>query len=403
MENQEEGLDGFGSASVEQEFDGFKIFKLKTPDEKKQETITELIVRLIPPIKSLKADPTGWRRFYGNHYGHYGNNPRNPEKPRPRPFACIQEKNFKSGEIKVHCPKCDQMEVYRGKQKRRQEEIVAANPQLAKIENEKDREKAIRDLCKPDKTFATYSEWLRKHNCDKKWWINVMAKDGSFGVLQISHDTFKKKLELKLKEWRDSKKLDVFHPIKGVWLRFTRTGQNPRVNDDVEILKESIEKDGETYEKIVHAPMTNDQIQRALKILPDLDKDCVIVLSTEKMQALIDSKGDQDKVDEIWDGPKKDRASTGSSLGVATSLEDALESSEEPAAEGSKETMVAAAGTAAAAPDTSALDAQEAVLEAQMKALRERKAAAATAKAAPAAVVSATDDPDDFLSSFSAK
>lgn len=398
-DNQEESIEGFGSASVEQEFDGFKIFKLKTPDEKKQESQTELIVRLLPPMHSLKADPTGWRRFYGNHYGHYGNNPRNPEKPRPRPFGCIQDKNFKSGEIRVHCPKCDQMEVYRGKQKRRQEEIVAANPHLSKIENEKDREKAIRDLCKPDKVFATYSEWLRKHNCDKKWWINVMAKDGSFGVLQLSHDTFKKKLEIKLKEWRDNKKLDVFHPIKGVWLRFTRTGQNPRVTDEVNLYTETVEKDGDTYEKIMHAAMTPDQIKRALKVCPDLAKDCVVVLPKEKIQALIDTKGDQDKVDLIWDGEKKESKSVGTSSSLEDSLDEPDTSTKEPetASQGKAETKV----ETKAEPEAAAEDDDEAKALAALAAARARKEAKAKAAASPPPS-SASDDPEDFLATFKA-
>lgn len=396
QENMEEYLQAFGTASVQPEFEGYKIFKLKTPDAKKGETITTLILRLLPQMHSLKADPTGWRRFYGNHYGHYGNNARNPEKPRPRPFGCIQKKNLKTKEIERHCPKCDQMEIKRGKQAKREREIETANPHIAKIENDTDRKRALRELCKKDKDWMVQNEWLRKHNCDKKWWINVMDQEGQFGVLQVSHDFFKKGLEVKLKEWRDNNKIDVFHPINGLWLKFTRTGSNPRVTDSVDLLRKTVVKDGEEVEVKEKAPMTMEQLRRAVKICPDLDKDCVTFLSVEKMQALIDSKGDLDKVDEIWDGPKaiSDSSSSSSDGSAGDTASETLQGKQETPAEPPKDK----------APSDD-LAAQEAALEAQMAALRARRAAGTTTsppkeekQEAPAG---SSDDAEDFLSNFS--
>lgn len=381
-----EGADAFGTASLDREYDGYKVFKLKVPDAKKQEDSTEFICRFLPPMKSLKDQSNAWKMFYGNHYGHYGNG-KSADKPRSRPFGCIERKD-RNREIIVHCPKCDQMEVTRSKQKARESELKAANPSVA------DNERAMKDICRADSAYAAYNEWLKKHNCDKKWYINVMAQDGSFGVLMVTYTTMKDVIEPKLKTWRDGKKIDVFHPFKGVWLKFTRTGVAPRVTDSVELLMEEVDFNGEKLERPKVSVLTKEQIARALKICPDLAKDVVKFLPVDKMTALVESKGDLDKVDEIWDGPKKDKVAAGGSL------EDGLEgASTDPELDAldkvmSLETSPTAITSTNAGTNVQAVDAEEAALEAQMKALKERKA---KKSATP------SESAEDFLSAFGAK
>ncbi len=391
-----EGADAFGTASLDREYDGPKTFKLKVPDSKKNEETTEFICRLLPPMKSLKDQQHAWKKFYGIHYGHSGNNPRDAQKNRPRPFACIEEKDYRTKEIKVHCPKCDQMEVMRSKQKTRESELKLANPSVA------ENEKAMKDICRADATYASYTEWLKKHNCDKKWYINVMSYAGEFGVLHLTYTTMKDVLEPKLKEWRDKDKLDVFHPHKGVWLRFTRSGVAPRVTDNVDLFMDSVEiSPGRIVKEVKNAPLTKEQIQRALKICPDLAKDVVKFLPPEKITALIATKGDLDKVDEIWDGPKKDRATT------ASSLESGLDGvSTDPELDGLDETMaLSTTTTPTPEPVVPVVDDEVAALQAQMQALLDRKAKAtvSTVATTPATRPSATESAEDFLSSFSAK
>ena len=397
-----EGADAFGTASLDREYDGPKTFKLKVPDSKKNEETTEFICRLLPPMKSLKDQQHAWKKFYGIHYGHSGNNPRDAQKNRPRPFACIEEKDYRTKEIKVHCPKCDQMEVMRSKQKTRESELKLANPSVA------ENEKAMKDICRADATYASYNEWLKKHNCDKKWYINVMSYAGEFGVLHLTYTTMKDVLEPKLKEWRDKEKLDVFHPHKGVWLRFTRSGVAPRVTDNVELFMDSVEiSPGRIVKEVKNAPLTKEQIQRALKICPDLAKDVVKFLPPDKIVALIATKGDLDKVDEIWDGPKKDKATTSSSLESGLNTDPDLDAGVDDVG-----TTLETTGSVADTSTTSGpveIDDEVAALEAQMKALKERKAqTAVVAKVAATEVAvttrsSATESAEDFLSSFSAK
>jgi hypothetical protein len=340
----------------------------------------------------------GWRVYVGKHFGHYGNNSRNPEKPRARPFGCIQKKNLRTKEIEIACPKCDQIEIVRGKQKKREGEVLKANPDIAAIESEKDRERALREVCKADNVYASYSEWLKKHNCDRKWWMNVMTLNGTFEAFGISHTTMKDKLEPKLKEWREKKKIDVFHPQKGVWLRFTRTGTRPRVTDSVELFMETVERDGEIVEKVKFAPLDKVMIARAIKECPDLGKDVVQVLPVAKIQALIEAKGDLDKTDEIWDGPKNKPVRSTSSL---ESVADDVSDDDAGTSSAASSSLESAAEEPAAPTPASDVDAEEAALEAQMKALQAKKAAKAAAASKPA--VKAEESADDFLAGFSAK
>lgn len=292
----------FGKTNLETAFEGPTYFKLKTPDAKKGETSTELIVRLLPAMKSFR-DTGEWKVFYGQHYGYYGTNPRNPEKPRPRPFACIQKKN-KAKEIVEHCPKCDQIEEMRKKYKAREDALRAANPG---VEDKSPEWYALRDA---DPKLKPLAEWLRKHNCDKKFWMNVMSKDGKFGVLQLSYETTMNVLMPCLTKLRDEEKIDPFDPSAGVFLKFTRTGQNPRVKDAVAVYQEQVEINGKKYWENATAPLTEEQCERALKLCPDLKKEAVTFISFEKIQALVDCSGAPEEVDAILGEPKKAEAKT---------------------------------------------------------------------------------------------
>lgn len=391
-----ENNEGFGTVKLEREFDGYKMFKLRSPDPRKNEDSTELVVRLIPSMKSYRS--TGeWKFFYSNHFGHYGNNNRNPDKPRPRPFGCIQKKD-RSGEITTHCPKCDQIESMRKKYDARKAELKAKHPDM----DEKSKE--FKEACSEDKNLKVYADWLSRHNADKKWWINVMAADGSFGCLQLSFKTVKERLDPLLKKLRDDEKIDAFDPSGGIWLRFTRIGQRLNVTDSVEVVTESVKlESGATAKVYKAAALTPEQVQRALKVCPDLSKEVVKFLPAEKIQALIDSNGDQDVVDEVWDGPKRSNTEKDAGSLKSGSIggeEDHVE--EEPDTGATDTTTTAAVATTTTAPT---IDPEEAELEARMAALKKRRARekAASEAAALGASNKPATDPASFLSKFAPK
>lgn len=393
--------DGFGNTEIDEAFDGWREIKLRMPDEKKGESSTELVVRLLPAIKSCKESGK-WNVFYARHYGHNGENARKPDKPRARPFKCIQEKNFKSGKIEVSCPKCEEMERYRLKETSLQGEIQRANPEAT--------EKQLRELYKQSPKLVQISEWLRKNNCDKKFWMNVMTLKGEFGPLQVSYKTFQK-LRDKLRKLRDEEKIDAFHPDKGVWLRFTRTGTGGfNVNDEVEPVMESVEVNGRTYKEIKTAPLTKEQRARALKTCPDLLTDVVQSLSRAKIEQLIACSGEPSVVDEIWDGPKSERtpSSAGGGRRVQNDESDFQEPAPKPVAKpqetkpAAKTQEPAAKPKQEAAPEPDDIDAEEAAVLARIAAKRKAKQEEAAKAAASVTQVqsSASLEEDEFLNKF---
>lgn len=394
---------GFGKANLDTVFEGFKYFKLKTPDPKRGEEMTEIIVRLLPSMHSYE-DSGNWKFFYGQHYGHFGVNPRNPEKPRSRPFGCIQRKN-KNKEIVVRCPKCEQIEKMRSR-------YDAAEDALAKQHGVDKKDPSFRDIKRADANLKKMGEWLGNHNCDKKFWINVMSLNGEFGVLQLSYTTCEKKLVPFLKRLRDQDKVDAFDPNGGVWLRFTRTGSKPQVQDNVETYDELVDIGNGRKAKVMKpAPMTAEQIEKALKICPDLAKGVVKFIDVETMERLVKSSGDPEETDRIWPPePMKDNdglKTTGlkaASTGASTSSDD-----DEPAFdndEGAQSTT--AASTTTTAPKTTEAapaDDEDAELERLLAKRKAREDAAAKlngAKAADPASGTALDPVSKFLKDYSA-
>jgi hypothetical protein len=290
-------MSGFGKVNLDDSYEGFKYFKLKTPDIRKGETETELILRLLPSMHSYR-DSGEWKFFYGQHYGHYGNNPKQPDKPRARPFGCIQQKNPKTGEIEVECPKCTQIEKKKAAKKAREEQLLKQlQAQDASID---EKSPEFKEAKADDKKLQDLNAWLMKHNCDKKWWMNVMDLKGEFGVFQLSYTTMKERLLPLLRDLRDKKKIDAFDPAKGVFLRFTRSGKGINVVDNVTVYTETVVVEGEELQKMKFAPLTDEQIEKALKICPDLKKDVVKFISAKQIAELVERGDDPDAVDEIW-------------------------------------------------------------------------------------------------------
>lgn len=256
----------------------YKNFKLKSPDASKGETVFTLPdLRILPPMHSLGEKGT-WAKYHGQHFGYAGNG-KEPGKPKQRPFACIQQSDFRTKMVTVPCSACDVIEEKRAEREAREAEYK----QQGKTESE------VRELLEP------LTGWLKKHNCDRKWHINVMDRAGNFGVLQISH-TLKKALDVKIDELRNKRKIDPIAVDGGVWFRFSRMGKFP-VQDAVEyVMSES--EDGSF--RIERCPLTDAQCEQAEKVCPDLATGVVKTITAAQINLLVACSGDPDEVDRIW-------------------------------------------------------------------------------------------------------
>lgn len=406
MSEQDYG-EGFGSVSIEREFNGPKHFKMRMPDPKKNEESTELIARLLPAMHSYK-DTKEWCFFYARHFGHAGVNASNPDRPRMRPFKCIERKRNKV--VEHHCPKCDQIALKEAQLAKIIREILEKNPE---IEEKKVRQS---EQYKSDKRIKVLAEWLKNNNCDRKYWVNVMVQSGTkieFGDLALGYKFVEKVLRPFLKELQEKKGIDAFHPQKGVWLRFVRTASSFNdIVDRVELVTDDVESNGETLQRARRAPMSPEQIKQALATCVDLSKDVVETISVDTMKALIASSGDPEETDRIW--PPKKKAEQKPAPGkVNVDLTDLDAEAEEkveskPAIEKKVEPEPEPAAEPASQEDDEEAAALRAYEEAKAKAAA-KKAAAATQQKAPAAKKPAPtpvpepaepDNVDDFLAEF---
>jgi hypothetical protein len=259
---------------------------LKTPDSNKGETQTRFVGRIIPPFKSLANNPRGWAHYHDLFFGYDGLSKNNPSKNRMRPFVV--------------------------KDCRRDE-----NPAQKKITDQQAKLESLYDsLAKLDKSEAEVKketqplvDWLRYHNRDSKWYLNMVGEDGEIYVLQITNKC-KKDLELEMSklEAQGYSIADIMNPKGGVWFEFIRTGSRLKVGeiqDKVSVVREVQTFTGangqpQKAEVIKSAALTQPQIDKVLANAPDLALETVNFLTKDQAQRLVDGPADPSFVDSIW-------------------------------------------------------------------------------------------------------
>jgi hypothetical protein len=334
------------------------------------------VYRILPANKSL-ADSGQYRKWYAIHYGYKGTDRMDPSRLKARPFRCIEQKDFKTQIVKQACPECEKIKDMQ-----------------ARLQSKVDTEKALgRTEEEIELATSSMASWLKDHNCDRKWYYSVMNKDGEFGTLKVN-GKIKQQIDA-LVEKLTAKGIDATALDQGVWFDIVRTGRMLKAVDIVEIVKTSRVIDGEVLESTKLAPLTLEQAEKGSEECMDLGY--VSTLLTEaQIQALVNSSGDKDEVDAIFDSAQTRRE-------ASPVTERPVIRKEMPAAIGSlpqlKDPVVAApvaapvvvAPVAAAAPVVASLaDADEEELERQLAAKRAARAAAAAAAAQAAAQAAPT-------------
>lgn len=251
----------------------YKIFKM--------ESDKDLVVRVLPPMKSL-AESGKWGVFHSVHYGYQGLNKKDPSKTQARPFRCVEQKNFKTGMITQSCPEC--LEI------RRKEEQLSERQ--AALSNRSDMSAEEKET-----VLSPLKRFLKDHNLDRKWHINVMALDGAFGVLQISHRV-RKQLDSLIQRIEQEENVDALDPETGVWFNFRRTGKRLECVDTVEAVYVREDINGRKVNVLKSGKLTEQQVQDALAKCPDLNE-TTRAISLEQINALINSSGDPEEVDRI--------------------------------------------------------------------------------------------------------
>lgn len=359
--------------------------RLKIPMPKGPDDIARLVVRLLPPFGNLAAQRK-WSIYHSVHYGFEGRDGRDPTKTRHKPFACVEEK--RRGMVVSDCPMCNLMQS-------RKKSLEAKLAKLKADGKTDDEAKALtKDL----------SDWLRKYNVDRKHYMAAMDESGRFHVFMLSHET-KKRLEGVIAKMLEQD-IDPLDLDSGVWFEFRRSG-NPKVVsslvDEVDVVMEKTVVNGRSYMAPKPAPLSEDQTNEALRILPSLDT-VVTVISREQIQQLVNCSGDPEEVDAIFNSGRPDSYE---SRPMTPKAAPTPAPAPKPAPQAPAPAPVEEEAPAAAADDDDEIARMEAMLAAKKaaKAAAAKPAVAISApKPAPAAVAEDADldamSNEDFLRQF---
>jgi hypothetical protein len=239
-------------------------------------------IRVMCAMHSL-AESGKWAVYYTTHWGYSGVSKSDPTKTTVRPFRCIEDKDFKTKFVRQACPECDN---FRAKE-------AEAEAYKAELKKQGLDDKAI----KADPKMKEFDIWLGQHAPERKWYINVMYKDRTFGDYKINHKTHKKGIDAKIQELQEQD-IDATDLDQGVWFNIKRLGDGFTVPDVVEVEQKPGDKKG-SFE-ILMAPLTEEEKARGLKECRDLAQLGGSVLTEEQIYALVQSDGSPEAVDKIF-------------------------------------------------------------------------------------------------------
>lgn len=258
---------------------GFKNAKLASD---KQGGTTRADFRIFPAMH--ESGKTGqWAIYYGQHWGYSGRDPSDPTKSKMRPFRCVEKSDFRTKRVTVACPECDLIS--------HQKALMEKKKELFTAEGKSGQD--VLDLT------SDLKDWLKSHNCDRKWRMFAMNSDGEMVLLSITHKC-KASLDAAITRFRQEEGRDPLDLDDGVWFTFERTGSGIQVVDSVSVAQERVTIEGRSVKVNKVGPITEEVARQALATFPDLQLTCR-VLSVDQVQKLVDSDGNPTDVDSVFE------------------------------------------------------------------------------------------------------
>lgn len=147
------------------------------------------IFRVLPPMKSLAREGK-YAKFYSTHRGFRGTD------NKQRPFLCIEESDYKTKVIKVHCPVCDWVDAI--------EKHVATFKEKGATDDQ------IRDY---------RNKYLFPFQAERKYYLNVVNQEGKIGVLPIGSKMFKSLEALAMEQEKQGRDITG---MEGIFLNFKK-------------------------------------------------------------------------------------------------------------------------------------------------------------------------------------
>lgn len=339
--------------------------------------------RIAPAYGTLAASGK-WFRFIKQHWGYKSTgNDTNPSG-FPRLFICPEDVDYKSKLIKKSCSECSLISNTAAKVENRENQLKEAGKSEADIET----------------ILGAQKEWLKAHNLDKKYIVLAKNDKNEWGVLWLPYKA-KEALDNRRKTIQTEEGFDVLDADEGAWVNFTRAGQGYKTTYGCDIVSETISLDnGKKARQPKQEALTDADFDAIVAECPDLNS-VGTTLTDEQIERLVESMGDPDVVEAIFNEGREASASP-----VKAEPKTPPVKAESKMAPRTPAAVPAAAVPGVVAP--AAEDDEEAALAAQLAQIKARKAAkalAAQAEAsqvpvqaivAPASVLNPGIDPDSM-------
>lgn len=256
------------------------------------------VFRILPPIHSLEIKGL-WSQSHSQHFG-YTVLSNDKSKEVPRTFYCVEQYDYATKKVIRECPECRKI----------QDTKETLEDTRRELKRDQRSEKAIADRVEP------LVEWLKRHNLDRKVYINVLFADGTVGTLKIGWKTKKEmdRLINSLKNPEDvrTKPIDPIDADQGVWFEVVRSGKGLTTEYSVSVVTETLDVDvgGETVQvrKVKLAPLSEDIYQKALQDCFDLSDVGIRRLPFDRVVALVNGPGDPESVEAIFSTAEKERS-----------------------------------------------------------------------------------------------
>lgn len=268
----------FGTPNYAKQEPKWRRHRLKVP--KGDETQTEFVCRIVPPVKSCKSTRE-WYVVHEEFYGYDGRDRKDKSKTRSRPFVIqgFYDKNKNPAMQKIYSKKKEVAEL------------------ITRLSSEGKTQEEIELAVTPLK------EWGRKHNKDVKYNINVMTQDNQLCVLQLTPKAYGQ-LDIAINKLQKDQ-TDPLDPKAGVWFVFTRTGSSAvlsSIADSVAPLSETrIFEGGVKAQVVKQAPISPEMAKKIAENAPDLRLDVVRHLPLDLVTELVNGPEDPEFVDKVWD------------------------------------------------------------------------------------------------------
>jgi hypothetical protein len=254
--------------------------------------------RILPPIL-LQRESGKYVKDHTSHYG-YGTKMNNSDKEMPNPFYCVEEGKFVAGKFVVlqECPECQ--EIKRIKSER--DAIVA------------DMKRAGNSDAEIGQATESHEKWLRKHNRDFKYYVNVKDAAGRFFTVKYPSKDVWKVIDGLISQARQQHiPIDAISPSQGLWFRITKSGKGFKTEYKAELVMEEVVHNGQVIPGAMKpklGPLTADDAKKAGESCLDLSDVGIRRLAYEQVARLVSSKGDPAVIQAIFADSDKLNSST---------------------------------------------------------------------------------------------